>query len=55
MEAKRGKDPVLSGVFSGIQVAYVATDRDLGVLIEIFSGSPKPKTPERGYSLRIPS
>lgn len=41
MQAKRGNAVVLSGVFSGIQVAYLATDRDLGVLIEIFSRSPK--------------
>jgi hypothetical protein len=34
---------VLSGTFSGVQVAYLATDRDLGVLIEIFSGNPKAK------------
>ena len=40
MHAKRGNDVVLSGVFSGTQVAYLATNRDLGVLIEIFSGSP---------------
>lgn len=40
MQAKRGKDLVLSGVFSGIPIAYLATDRDLGALIEIFNGGP---------------
>jgi hypothetical protein len=34
------RDELSSGVFSGIQVAYLATERNLGVLIEIFSGSP---------------
>ena len=40
MEAKRGIDLVLSGEFEGIKVAYLATDRDLGVILEIFSGMP---------------
>jgi hypothetical protein len=31
---------VLSGEFSGIRVAYLGTDQDLGVIIEIFSGMP---------------
>jgi hypothetical protein len=39
MQAKRGNDIVLSGEFCGVQVAYLPTDRDLGVLIEIFSGA----------------
>jgi methylmalonyl-CoA/ethylmalonyl-CoA epimerase len=38
--AKRGHDLVLSGTFSGIRVAYLPTDRDLGVIFEIFSGMP---------------
>jgi methylmalonyl-CoA/ethylmalonyl-CoA epimerase len=29
-QAERGNDLVLSGEFSGIRVAYLATDRDLG-------------------------
>lgn len=41
IQARRGNDAVLSGTFSGVKVAYLPTDRDLGVLIEIFSGSPK--------------
>lgn len=30
----------VSGTFSGAKVAYLPTDRDLGVTIEIFSGTP---------------
>ncbi|HEU4786904.1 MAG TPA: hypothetical protein VFS57_05835, partial [Gemmatimonadaceae bacterium] len=40
MQAKRGNKLVLSGTFSGAKVAYLPTDRDLGVTIEIFSGTP---------------
>jgi methylmalonyl-CoA/ethylmalonyl-CoA epimerase len=39
-QAERGNDLVLSGEFSGIRVAYLATDRDLGVITEIFNGTP---------------
>jgi methylmalonyl-CoA/ethylmalonyl-CoA epimerase len=35
-QAKRGNKLVLSGV----KVAYLPTDRDLGVIIEVFSGTP---------------
>ncbi len=38
-QAKRGNKLVLSGTFSGAKVAYLPTDRDLGVIIEIFSGT----------------
>ena len=31
---------ILSGEFSGARVAYLGTERDLGVTIEIFSGTP---------------
>jgi methylmalonyl-CoA/ethylmalonyl-CoA epimerase len=41
IHTKRGNDAVLSGVFSGVKVAYLPTERDLGVLIEIFSGRPE--------------
>jgi len=37
MEAKRGIDVVLSGEFEGVRVAYFGTDRDLGVIPEIFT------------------
>ncbi len=40
MEAKRGTELVLSGEFEGVKVAYLDTDRDLGVTLEIFSGMP---------------
>jgi hypothetical protein len=42
-EAKRGNDLVLSGELSGIKVAYLGTERDLGVIIEIFNGMPDVK------------
>jgi len=40
MEAKRGIEVPLSGEFEGVRVAYLGTDRDLGVILEIFSGTP---------------
>jgi methylmalonyl-CoA/ethylmalonyl-CoA epimerase len=39
-QAERGNDLVLSGEFSGIRVAYLATERDLGVITEIFNATP---------------
>src|ERR671920_2176269 len=39
-QAERGNDLVLSGTFSGIDLAYLPTGRDLGVITEIFSGMP---------------
>ena len=36
-QAEKGNELVLSGTFSGYRVAYLATDRDLGVIAEIFS------------------
>ncbi|MGH2617164.1 MAG: VOC family protein [Thermomicrobiales bacterium] len=39
-QVERGNTLVLSGTFSGIDVAYLPTDRDLGVILEIFSGMP---------------
>jgi methylmalonyl-CoA/ethylmalonyl-CoA epimerase len=39
-QAERGNELVLSGTFSGIDLAYLPTDRDLGVITEIFSGMP---------------
>ena len=39
-QAERGNDVVLSGEFSGISVAYFATDWEHGVITEIFSGTP---------------
>ncbi len=39
-QAKNGSEPVLSGTFSGFRVAYLPTERDLGVILEIFSAPP---------------
>ncbi len=39
-QLKRGNSLVLSGEFSGIKVAYLPTDRDLGMIIEIANGTP---------------
>ena len=40
-QTERGKDLVLSGTFSGIDLAYLPTGRDLGVITEIFGGMPE--------------
>jgi methylmalonyl-CoA/ethylmalonyl-CoA epimerase len=39
-QAERGNGVVLGGEYNGIRFAYLATDRDLGVITEIFSGQP---------------
>jgi hypothetical protein len=39
-QAERGNGVVLGGEYNGIRFAYLATDRDLGVITEIFSGAP---------------
>ena len=39
-QAERGNELVLSGTFSGVRLAYLPTDRDLGVITEVFSGMP---------------
>ena len=38
--AERGHDVVLGGEYNGISFSYLSTDRDLGVITEIFSGPP---------------
>jgi methylmalonyl-CoA/ethylmalonyl-CoA epimerase len=38
-QADRGNGVILSGEFGGARVAHVGTDRDLGVVIEIFGGT----------------
>jgi methylmalonyl-CoA/ethylmalonyl-CoA epimerase len=45
-EVKRGRAAVLSGMFGGFRVAYLPTEHDLGVIVEIFSDdrSPEQKT-----------
>lgn len=46
-EAKRGNELVLScelsGAFSGIKVAYLGTQHDLGVILEVFNSLPDGK------------
>lgn len=39
-QSETGNELVLSGTFGGIRVAYLATDRDLGVITEIYSVPP---------------
>lgn len=46
--AARGRDPILSGTFSGIEVQYLDTERDLGVILEVFSGMPDGIEPPQG-------
>jgi hypothetical protein len=31
---------VLCGTFGGVELAYLPTDHDLGVIVEIFEGTP---------------
>jgi methylmalonyl-CoA/ethylmalonyl-CoA epimerase len=42
-QAERKGGVILSGEFGGAKVAYLPTERDLGVIIEIFSGMPESK------------
>jgi methylmalonyl-CoA/ethylmalonyl-CoA epimerase len=39
-QAARGNQPILSGTFSGVEVQYLSTERELGVILEVFSGMP---------------
>src|SRR5215212_8364614 len=43
--AERENNVILSGEFSGARVAYLATERDLGVVFEVFSGFPDDEAP----------
>jgi glyoxalase/bleomycin resistance protein/dioxygenase superfamily protein len=45
-QAARGNEPILSGTFSGVEVDFLSTERDLGVILEVFSGMPKKQTKE---------
>jgi hypothetical protein len=38
-----GHEAVLRGTFSGIRAAYLPTEQDLGVIVEIFSRDPAPE------------
>ncbi|WP_417307674.1 VOC family protein [Devosia sp.] len=39
-EAAAGHQSILSGTFSGVEVHYLDTERDLGVILEVFSHLP---------------
>lgn len=39
-ETGRGKTPILSGTFSGVEVQYLDTEAELGVILEVFSHLP---------------
>lgn len=39
-QERQGRMLPLSGSFTGVDVAYLPTDRDLGVLLEVFKGMP---------------
>lgn len=38
---QRGNTPILSGTFSGVEVQYLDTERELGVILEVFSHLPE--------------
>jgi methylmalonyl-CoA/ethylmalonyl-CoA epimerase len=40
-QAGREDDLILSCEYSGIKIAYLPTERDLGVILEVFSGMPE--------------
>jgi hypothetical protein len=42
-EARKGRQPVLSGRFSGFRVAYLPTEQDLRVILEIYSDDHDPE------------
>lgn len=39
-QKKLGNQSIMSGVFSGVEVHYLDTERDLGVILEVFSHMP---------------
>jgi methylmalonyl-CoA/ethylmalonyl-CoA epimerase len=43
--AERENNVILSCEFSGVDIAYLDTQRDLGVILEIFSGTPDDEAP----------
>jgi methylmalonyl-CoA/ethylmalonyl-CoA epimerase len=45
-QAERGNQHILEGTFMGVEVDYLNTERDLGVILEVFS-VPKKQTKER--------
>ena len=48
--ASRGREVLLGGTYNGVTFAYLATDRDLGIVTEIFDGAPgKDQLPDAVY------
>jgi catechol 2,3-dioxygenase-like lactoylglutathione lyase family enzyme len=46
----RGHEVVLGGTYNGVTFAYLSTDRDLGIVTEIFDGAPgKDQQPDAVY------
>src|SRR5215218_10578760 len=43
--AERENNVILSGEIRGVRVAYFAPERDLGVVLEVFSGTPDDEAP----------
>jgi len=41
LQMARGNAPILSGTFSGVEVQYLNTERELGVILEVFSHMPE--------------
>lgn len=46
----RGHEVLLGGTYNGVTFSYLSTDRDLGVVTEIFDGAPgRDQEPDRVY------
>jgi hypothetical protein len=50
-EARKGRHAVLAGTFRGFRVAYLPTEQDLGVIVEIFSDDRAITWPKGGPAL----
>lgn len=46
-QAARGNEPILRGTFTGVEIDFLGTERDLGVILEVFSDMPKKQTEKR--------
>ena len=50
-QAERGNGVLLGGEYKGVRFAYLATERDLGLVTEIFSAAPgEDQRPDATYS-----
>jgi catechol 2,3-dioxygenase-like lactoylglutathione lyase family enzyme len=46
----RGHEVLLGGTYNGVTFSYLSTDRDLGIVTEIFDGAPgQDQKPDRTY------